>query len=29
VAGVLCYNGTEAVRLGERLWALPLGLVLS
>jgi len=29
VAGVLCYNGTEAVQLGERLWALPLGLVLS
>jgi predicted AAA+ superfamily ATPase len=29
MAGVLCYNGTEAVRLGERLWALPLGLVLS
>jgi uncharacterized protein len=29
VGGVLCYNGTEAVRLGERLWALPLGLVLS
>jgi len=29
VAGVLCYNGTEAVRLGEKLWALPLGLVLS
>jgi predicted AAA+ superfamily ATPase len=29
VAGVLCYNGTEAVRLGEKLWALPLGMVLS
>jgi predicted AAA+ superfamily ATPase len=29
VAGVLCYNGTEAVQLGKRLWALPLGLVLS
>jgi len=29
VAGVLCYNGAEAVRLGEKLWALPLGLVLS
>ena len=29
VAAVLCYNGAEAVRLGERLWALPLGLVLS
>jgi predicted AAA+ superfamily ATPase len=29
VAGVLCYHGAEAVRLGERLWALPLGLVLS
>jgi predicted AAA+ superfamily ATPase len=29
VAGVLCYNGREAVRLGEKLWALPLGMVLS
>jgi hypothetical protein len=29
VAAVLGYNGTEAVRLGEKLWALPLGLVLS
>jgi hypothetical protein len=29
VAGVLCYNGAEAVRLGEKLWALPLGLILS
>ncbi len=28
-AAVLCYNGTEAVRLGEKMWALPLGLVLS
>ncbi len=27
--GILAYNGTEAVKLGERLWALPLGLVLS
>jgi predicted AAA+ superfamily ATPase len=29
IAAVLCYNGREAVRLGERIWALPLGLVLS
>ena len=29
IAAVLCYNGTEAVRLGNRIWALPLGLVLS
>jgi hypothetical protein len=28
-AAVLCYNGTDAVRLGEKMWALPLGLVLS
>jgi predicted AAA+ superfamily ATPase len=28
-AAVLCYNGTEAVRLGDKMWALPLGLVLS
>jgi predicted AAA+ superfamily ATPase len=29
VAGVLAYNGTEAVALGEKLFAIPLGLVLS
>ena len=28
-AAILCHNGTEAVRLGEKIWALPLGLVLS
>ena len=28
-AAVLCYNGTEAVRLGDKIWALPLDLVLS
>jgi predicted AAA+ superfamily ATPase len=28
-AAVLCYNGEEAVRLGDKIWALPLGLVLS
>jgi len=26
---ILCYNGTEAVQLGDKMWALPLGLVLS
>ena len=29
VAGVLAYNGREAVSLGDRLWALPVGLLLS
>ena len=29
VAAVLAYNGTEMVKLGERLWAMPLGLLLS
>ncbi|MDA8146079.1 MAG: ATP-binding protein [Thermaerobacter sp.] len=28
-AAVLVHNGTQAVALGPRLWALPLGLVLS
>lgn len=28
-AGILCHNGEDAVRLGDRLWALPAGLVLS
>jgi predicted AAA+ superfamily ATPase len=26
---VLCHNGTEAVQLGEKIWALPLDLLLS
>jgi uncharacterized protein len=26
---VLGYNGTDPVRLGDKLWALPLGLILS
>lgn len=29
VAAVLAYNGTEMVKLGERLWAVPLELLLS
>jgi predicted AAA+ superfamily ATPase len=28
-AAVLCYNGKEAVQLGKKIWALPLGLLLS
>jgi hypothetical protein len=28
-AAVLAHNGTEAVELGGRLWAIPLGLVLA
>jgi predicted AAA+ superfamily ATPase len=28
-AGVLAYNGTQVVRLGEKLFAIPLGLLLS
>jgi predicted AAA+ superfamily ATPase len=28
-AGVLAYNGREAAQLGERLYAVPLGLLLS
>lgn len=28
-AAILCHNGEDAVKLGERLWALPAGLVLS
>ena len=27
--GILAYNGTEAVSLGDRLWAVPLGMLLS
>lgn len=29
VAGVLAYNGKEAVKLGERLWAIPMGQLLA
>ncbi len=29
IGAVLCYNGREAVRLGDKMWALPLDLVLS
>jgi len=29
VAGILGHNGTEAVRLSEKIWALPLDLILS
>ena len=29
VAGILGYNGSTPVRLGDRLWAIPLGLLLS
>lgn len=28
-AAILAYNGTEAVKLGDRLWAIPLSRVLS
>ena len=28
-AGVLAYNGSEAVSLGEQLFAIPIGLLLS
>jgi predicted AAA+ superfamily ATPase len=28
-AAILAYNGTEAVSLGQKLWALPLSLMLS
>jgi len=28
-AAILGYNGTDSVRLGEKLWAIPLSLILS
>ncbi len=28
-AGILCHNGEDAVKLGQKLWALPISLVLS
>ena len=28
-AAILGYNGQEAVRLGEKLWVIPLSLILS
>jgi len=29
IAAVLAYNGTESVRLGHRIWAIPVSTVLS
>jgi predicted AAA+ superfamily ATPase len=29
VAAVLAYNGKEAVNLGDRLWVIPLGMLLA
>lgn len=29
IGGILAYNGTASVRLGERMWAIPLSIVLS
>lgn len=29
IGGILAYNGTECVKLGERLWAIPLNILLS
>ena len=26
---ILGYNGEDSVKLGEKIWALPLGLILS
>ena len=28
-AGVLCHNGKDTVRLGAKLWAIPISLILS
>jgi len=28
-AGILCHNGEDAVKLGEKLWALPTSFILS
>ena len=28
-AAILGYNGTDAVKLGDKLWALPLSLILT
>ncbi len=28
-AAVLCHNGEDAVKIGEKLWALPINLILS
>lgn len=29
MAGILAYNGTTPVNLGDKLWAIPLSLLLS
>ncbi len=29
IAGVLAYNGTTPISLGDRLWAIPLSMLVS
>lgn len=29
IAAILAYNGTESVRLGDKIWAIPISIVLS
>jgi len=29
IAGVLAYNGATPINLGDRLWVIPLGMLLS
>jgi predicted AAA+ superfamily ATPase len=29
ITGILAYNGTETVRLGEKIWAVPAGMIIS
>ena len=29
IGGILAYNGTEAIKLGNKLWAIPLSILLS
>ena len=29
IAAILAYNGTESVKLGDKIWAIPIGTILS
>jgi len=29
IAGILAHNGTESVKVGEKIWAIPAGMIIS
>jgi hypothetical protein len=29
IAGILAYNGTEPIKAGEKIWAIPVSMLLA